>query len=83
MTRCRSYLAVHPAGRFGDSARELLRWSEQVTAPREYHVTLKEGQFDKKVAHYFSKGPKLSVELDVNGVSGLGQRGQSGGGEFF
>jgi hypothetical protein len=65
---CRSYLAAHPKGRFAPSARDLLRWSEQVSQPGEYRVVLKSGSFDKKVAAWFSRGPSLSVELEVGGV---------------
>jgi hypothetical protein len=68
VARCRSYLAAHPHGRFASSATELLRWSECVTAPGEYRVILRQGQFDKSVARFFSRGPKLSVEIEVNGV---------------
>ncbi len=68
VARCRSYLAAHPHGQFAGSATELLRWSERVTAPGEYRVVLREGQFDKSVARFFSRGPKLSVEIEVNGV---------------
>ena len=67
-TLCRSYLAVHPRGRFRDSAEELLRWTEQVSSEHEYRVTLESGAFDKKVAAFFSRGPSLSVEIEVNGV---------------
>jgi hypothetical protein len=67
-TRCRSYLAVHPRGRFRDSATELLRWGERVTAVGEYKVTLRSGNFDHKIAHMLSRGPNLSVEIEVNGV---------------
>src|SRR6185437_13461177 len=66
--RCRSYLAVHPQGRFRDSARDVLRWTERVTQPGEYRVVLKSGSFDRKVAYFFSRGPSLSVEIEVNGV---------------
>jgi hypothetical protein len=65
---CRSYLAVHANGRFRDAARDLLRWTERVTQPGEYRVVLKSGSFDRKVAHFFSRGPSLSVEIEVNGV---------------
>jgi hypothetical protein len=65
---CRSYLAIHPRGRFRDSARELLRWTERVTQPNEYRVVLKSGSFDRKAAHFFSRGLSLSVEIEVNGV---------------
>jgi hypothetical protein len=75
---CRHYLAVHPHGRFRGSANELLRWGEKVTTPTEYHVTLKSGSFDPKVAHLLSRGPNLSVEIEVNGVthgpSGIARR---------
>ncbi|HTU91997.1 MAG TPA: GTPase domain-containing protein [Gemmataceae bacterium] len=65
---CRSYLSVHDNGRFRDAARDLLRWTERVTQPGEYRVVLKSGSFDRKVAHFFSRGPSLSVEIEVNGI---------------
>lgn len=65
---CRSYLAVHSNGRFRTAARDLLRWTERVTEPGEYRVVLKSGSFDPKVAHFFSRGPSLSVEIEVNGI---------------
>lgn len=65
---CRSYLAVHANGKFRDAARELLRWTERVTQSGEYRVLLKNGRFDRKVAHFFSRGPWLSVEIEVNGI---------------
>jgi hypothetical protein len=68
VARCRCYLAVHPQGQFKDAAGELLRWSERVTAPNEYKVTLRGGQFEKRIARFFSRGPDLSVELEVAGV---------------
>jgi hypothetical protein len=68
VARCRGYLAVHPQGQFKDAAGELLRWSERVTAPNEYRVTLRKGHFEKSVARFFSLGPDLSVELEVAGV---------------
>ena len=64
----RSYLAVHPNGRFHTAARDLLRWTERVTQPGEYRVVLKSGSFDHKVAYFFSRGPSLSVVIEVNGV---------------
>src|SRR5262249_7888692 len=45
VARCRTYLSVHPQGRFTSAATEVLRWSERVTAPGEYRVVLKSGQF--------------------------------------
>jgi hypothetical protein len=68
VARCRTYLAVHPQGRFTAAAGELLRWTERVTAPGEYRVKLRDGQFEKKVARWLSRGPDLSVEIEVAGV---------------
>jgi hypothetical protein len=65
---CRSYLAVHPHGRYRDTATVLLRWGERVTAVGEYRVVLHSGQFDNKAAAFFSRGPSLSVVIEVNGV---------------
>jgi hypothetical protein len=68
VARCRTYLAVHPQGRFTASATELLRWTERVTAPGEYRVILRNGQFEKKLARFLSRGPDLSVEIEAAGV---------------
>jgi hypothetical protein len=68
VARCRSYLAVHPQGRFAVAAADLLRWTERVTAPHEYRVVLRSGQFEKRLARWLSRGPTLSVELEVAGV---------------
>jgi hypothetical protein len=68
VARCRTYLAVHPRGEFAEAAHELLRWSERVTEPQEYRVVLRGGSFEKGVARYLSRGPDLSVELEVAGV---------------
>jgi hypothetical protein len=68
VARCRTYLAVHPHGRFTSAAAELLRWSERVTVRGDYRVVLHDGAFTKNVARFFSRGPKLSVEVEVNGV---------------
>jgi hypothetical protein len=65
---CRSYLVVHPQGRFRDATHDLLRWTERVTAPGEYKVVLKNGDFEKGIAPFFSRGAKLSVEIEVNGI---------------
>jgi len=64
----RRYLAVHPQGKFKAAAAELLRWTERVTAPGEYKVVLRSGTFDSSIGRWFTRGPKLSVELEVNGV---------------
>lgn len=68
VAHCQRYLAVHPQGKFTGAARDLLRWSERVTVRGAYKVVLQDGQFKKDVACFFSRGPKLSVELEVNGV---------------
>ncbi|MBY0523733.1 MAG: GTPase domain-containing protein [Gemmataceae bacterium] len=68
VAQCRRYLAVHPKGKFTGSAAELLRWSERVTAAGEYKVVLRGGDFEHKIARWFSRGTKLSVELEVGGV---------------
>ncbi len=68
VARCRTYQAVHPQGQFTPTAKELLRWSEQVTAPVDYRVVLRRGQFERRIAHFFSRGPDLSVELEVAGI---------------
>jgi GTPase SAR1 family protein len=65
---CRRYLAVHPRGEFRDKAMELLRWGERVKSPGEYTVRLVSGDFDHAVAAFFSRGPSMSVEIEVNGV---------------
>jgi GTPase SAR1 family protein len=68
VARCRTYLAVHPQGKFRASAEELLRWSERITVPQEYRVVLHRGTFDRSVARWISRGPQLSVELEVAGA---------------
>jgi hypothetical protein len=68
VAHCRRYLAVHPDGKFKPQAVELLRWSERVTAPGEYRVVLRSGSFDSSIGRWFTRGPKLSVEIEVNGV---------------
>ncbi len=66
---CHAYLAAHAAGRFKDSAAELLRFGEKVTREHEYKVVLRTGDFDKSArAHMMSRGPSLAVEIEVNGV---------------
>jgi hypothetical protein len=65
---CRQYLAVHAQGRFRDSAQDVLRWTERMTQPGEYRVVLKSGSFDPQIGAWFSRGPSLSVEIEVNGV---------------
>jgi hypothetical protein len=64
----RAYLAAHGQGRFRTPVAELLRWAERVVEPADYRVVLKSGQFDRKIAWMLSRGPDLSVEIEVNGV---------------
>jgi hypothetical protein len=68
VARCRAYVGAHPQGQFVNSANELLGWSERVGATRDYRVVLKRGEFEKKIARFFSLGPDLSVEIEVKGV---------------
>jgi hypothetical protein len=65
---CVSYEQVHPNGKYVEATRELRKWAEKVSTPNDYKVVLHGGQFDKKVALFFSRGPDLSVELEVAGV---------------
>jgi GTPase SAR1 family protein len=65
---CRVYLGAHPEGKYRDKATELIRWCDKVSEPGEYRVTLKSGDFSKKVAHLVSRGASLSVEIEVGGV---------------
>jgi hypothetical protein len=64
----RSYLAAQPHGRFRDAAAGLLRWLERAGQERDYRVVLRRGQFDRHIAWFFSRGPDLSVELEINGA---------------
>jgi hypothetical protein len=68
VARCRTYLAAHPKGRFVASATELLRWSEQVTAPHPYRVVAQMGDFEHRLARWYARGMDLSVEVEVAGV---------------
>jgi GTPase SAR1 family protein len=64
----RRYLSVHPLGKFKTVTADLLRWGERVSVPGEYKVVLKNGEFEKSAGRWFTRGPKLSVELEVNGI---------------
>lgn len=68
VARCRAYLAAHPRGRFQESAQELLRWTEKITAANDYKVTLRNGRFDRKIGAWLRRGPDLSVEIEVAGA---------------
>src|SRR5262249_1679470 len=47
---------------------ELVRWSGGVTEIGECRVTLQDGEFERRIARFFSRGPDLSVEIEVAGV---------------
>ncbi len=64
----RAYLAAHEQGRFREAVAGLLRWAGGVREPQDYRVVLRSGRFDHKIAWYFSRGPDLSVEIEVNGA---------------
>jgi hypothetical protein len=66
--RCDLYTKVHPRGRYLANAHELLVWIERIKTQHPYKVILRSGNFDTKVAHFFSRGPDLSVEIEVNGL---------------
>jgi Double-GTPase 2 len=66
--RGRSYLAAHAQGEFRDTVSDLLRWAERVVEPNDYRVVLRSGRFERRVAWMLSRGPDLSVEIEVNGV---------------
>jgi hypothetical protein len=65
---CRRYLAVHPQGRYRNSALDLLRWSERVAISSEYRVVLRSGEFGPSFGRWFTRSPRLSIELEVNGI---------------
>jgi hypothetical protein len=66
--RCQSYMAKHPDGFYRSYAGDLLRWAERVSVPGEYRVTLQSGIIERRLARWFSRGPDVSVELEVAGV---------------
>lgn len=68
VSRCRTYLTVHPKGQFTTAAHEVIRWTDRVTSPGEYRVVLRSGDFEHRLARYMSRGPDLSVEIEVGGV---------------
>jgi hypothetical protein len=67
-TRCRAYLAAHPQGHYRENATELLKWGERVSQDGEYRVVLRGGNFERRIAWWLSRGPDLSVEIEVNGI---------------
>jgi hypothetical protein len=67
-SRCLAYQATHPNGLYRSYAGELMRWSERVSRPGEYRVTLQNGEIERRLARWFSRGPDVSVTLEVGGV---------------
>jgi hypothetical protein len=67
-SRCLAYQAKHPNGLYRSYAGDLLRWSERVSRPGEYRVTLQSGEIERRLARWFSRGPDVSVTLEVAGV---------------
>jgi hypothetical protein len=65
---CRAYQASHPEGMYRSYAGDLLRWGERVSLAGEYRVTLHSGVIEKKKARWLSRGPDVSVVLEVGGV---------------
>ncbi len=66
--RCERYLLVHPQGRYAGSARELMRWAERAGQEREYTVVAQRGEFSGNLGRWYTRGPDLAVEIEVNGV---------------
>ena len=66
--RCTRYLAVHDTGRYRDKARELIAWAGRVNQQRDYTVKVVKGDFSTKLGRWFTRGPDLSVTIEVNGI---------------
>jgi hypothetical protein len=67
-SRCQAYQAKHPNGLYRSYAGDLLRWAERVSMPGEYRVTLQNGAIERRLARWFSRGPDVSVEIEVAGI---------------
>jgi GTPase SAR1 family protein len=65
---CEHYLSVHENGKYRKSARDVVAWVERVKGAREYTVKALRGDFSVKLGRWFTKGPDLAVEIEVNGV---------------
>lgn len=62
------YQEVHKNGKFLKPVSEVLAWVGRVSEPRDYTVKVLRGDFAMKIGRWFTKGPDLSVEIEVNGV---------------
>ena len=65
---CEHYLNVHENGKYRKSAQDVLAWVERVKGPREYTVKAVRGDFSVKLGRWYTKGPDVAVEIEVNGV---------------
>ncbi|CAN5338811.1 hypothetical protein BH10PLA2_BH10PLA2_18770 [soil metagenome] len=65
---CRAYQASHPEGLYRSYAGDLLRWGERVSLAGEYRMTLHSGVIERKLTRWLSRGPDVSVVLEVGGV---------------
>jgi hypothetical protein len=68
IARCAHYLAVHDKGRYHDKAKELMAWAGRVNQPRDYTVKVVRGDFSIKLGRWYTRGPDLSVSIEVNGI---------------
>jgi len=68
VNRCRSYLAVHPQGRFNRVRRRPAPLERARHCPRRVPRGPAQRPLRQKVARFFSRGPDLSVEIEVGGV---------------
>jgi hypothetical protein len=66
---CEQYLNRHDNGAFRKPVQELQAWVGRVRGPRDYWVKAVRGDFAVKIGRWYTKGPDLSVTIEVNGVT--------------